>query len=52
MKSSSAPSMCGYQWTTGYGPDDPDDTGVHKCVRPERHGEQRHVCSCGRRLTV
>ena len=49
MESTGAPGACGYQWTTGHGPGDPDDTGVHQCVRPLRHGEENHLCSCGGR---
>jgi hypothetical protein len=45
MESSGASGTCGYQWTTGSGPDDPVDTGVHKCVRTS-HGREEHVCAC------
>jgi hypothetical protein len=38
---------CGYQWTTGSGPDDPDDTGVHLCERPADHDPSEHLCRCG-----
>ena len=38
--------ICGYQWTTGAGPDDPADTGIHRCERT-KHGSGEHACACG-----
>lgn len=38
---------CRHTWTTGTGPSDPNDTGVHMCVLPTTH---EHLCNCGHRL--
>lgn len=36
---------CLHTWTTGTGPGDPKDTGVHTCQREGHHVE--HRCTCG-----
>lgn len=36
---------CLHTWTTGTGPGDPNDTGVHTCQREGHHVE--HRCTCG-----
>ena len=47
VRSREAPGMCGHQWTTGYGPGDPADTGVHLCGRSVSDGHTEHLCECG-----
>ncbi len=47
MESGKGPVVCGQQWTTGYGPDDPDDTGVHMCAQPPNHDREEHLRQCG-----
>lgn len=37
---------CPHSWTTGTGPDDPADTGVHMCIMPGSH-DSNHLCQCG-----
>lgn len=40
-----AEHTCNHGWTTGSGPDDPADTGVHRCAcRPGHDGS--HECKC------
>jgi hypothetical protein len=36
---------CGRRWTTGSGPDDPTDTGIHACARCSDH-DGEHECKC------
>lgn len=42
---------CGFHWTTGNGPEDPNDTGIHTCLKPTRHihdiTDDEHQCCCG-----
>lgn len=43
---------CWEQWTTGDGPDDPHDTGIHHCFRNIGHHlypelSTVHKCRCG-----
>jgi hypothetical protein len=38
---------CWHQWTTGTGPDDPADTGIHTCVLATGHTPETHHCRCG-----
>lgn len=40
-------AYCNYQWTTGTGPDDLDDTGVHCCAYRPFHSDSWHYCRCG-----
>lgn len=49
MTNEAQPLVCGHTWTTGTGPDDPHDTGIHACAYPPLHGWAAHHCRCGER---
>jgi hypothetical protein len=38
---------CNHWWTTGTGPDDPRDTGHHRCILLAGHEGTFHGCFCG-----
>ena len=38
---------CTARQTTGTGPDDPKDTGIHTCVDLPDHSAGAHLCNCG-----
>lgn len=42
-------AVCGVQWVTGTGPDDPSDTGIHDCTHPQGH-RGLHFCQCGAKV--
>lgn len=49
--SSSPYDPCDHSWTTGTGPDDPRDTGIHRCMKHVSHTKDitndDHQCCCG-----
>lgn len=38
---------CFARSTTGTGPSDPEDTGIHRCVDLLNHSAGAHLCACG-----